>query len=469
MTDPRQGQDELAARLDALMHRNLSRRNVLRAAGLGTLGAAAALVAGGSPFRGLRPRSATAAEDFQLIKLAATDGFIYVPGEVPGPAGVPYLPDPLAPGGDGSAAPNMWAFGFRNVTDLTASQTQQQRGKFQASAPQLSIDETKDVHLNLRNLGLSVRPDLTDSHTIHWHGFRQAIPLFDGVPELSIAVPIGRDFTYFYRPSTTGPGTYMYHCHFEDVEHVSMGMTGIIFVRAAQNYGDSGIAVARLAGGTAANAPMGYVYNDGVPAATAHSTAYDREFGMFLSEAWAQEHFEGAHIQEHDWSDYDADIWLLNGRSYPDTLEGPGGGTDASGDLIAPAGRPELQYQPISSLVRANSGDRILLRFVSLGFQQHFMTIDGLQMRIVGKDATLLRGRDGTWQDYLTNTVEIAPGESVDAIIEAPAVSSETTFLLYNRNLSYLHNPGMPGLGGQMTEIRISPAGTLPDQTEPNT
>ena len=78
-----------------------------------------------------------------------------------------------------------------------------------------------------------MRPDLVDGHTIHWHGFVNAIPLFDGVPELSISVPIGRSFTYFYRPHD--PGTYMYHCHFEDVEHVQMGMTGLLFVRPSQN------------------------------------------------------------------------------------------------------------------------------------------------------------------------------------------------------------------------------------------
>ena len=76
----------------------------------------------------------------------------------------------------------------------------------------------------LSNLGLSQRPDLVDGHTIHWHGFVNEAPVFDGVPELSLSVPIGRSFTYFYVPHDAG--TYMYHCHFEDVEHVQMGMTG---------------------------------------------------------------------------------------------------------------------------------------------------------------------------------------------------------------------------------------------------
>ena len=47
-----------------------------------------------------------------------------------------------------------------------------------------------------------------DSHTLHLHGFRAPVALMDGVPEVSIAVPIQRQFTYFYRPHD--PGTYMY-------------------------------------------------------------------------------------------------------------------------------------------------------------------------------------------------------------------------------------------------------------------
>jgi FtsP/CotA-like multicopper oxidase with cupredoxin domain len=444
------------------LERPLTRRALLRAGGLAALGGA------GVQLLSMLP-GATGTERARAVgttvNLAATDGFVYAPGTVPNPAntGTLLLPDPLAP-----PPFTMWGFGFRNVTGLSASQIQAQRGKFQAPAPMLWFNEGEEVRIVLRNLGLTVRPDLTDSHTIHWHGFRNAIPLFDGVPEVSIAVPIGRDFTYFYRPED--PGTYMYHCHFEDTEHVSMGMTGIVFVRPAQNAGNPGLAIpqARVAGG-APTAPMGYAYNDGVDPTDGRSTAYDREFGMFLSEAWAQEHFDGAHIQEHDWSEYKPDLWFLNGRAYPDTLEPNGLGSAASGDLIEPPGRPDLKYQPLSSLVQANSDDRVLLRFVNLGFQQHAMTLDGIPMQVVGKDATLLRGRDGTFLEAETNTIYIGPGESVDAIFTAPVVASQTTFLLYDRNLAYLHNPGLEGRGGQMTEVRIVPAGTLAAQVNPNT
>jgi multicopper oxidase len=468
---------ENSGTLRAALDRRLSRRNVLRLAGLGLLGAGAGTLARSAPLPLLRPSvAAGVARPEHHITLGATDGFIYVPGSVPNPGGsMAFLPDPWA-----DPPQTMWGFGFRDMSTLLADRNGPvdeaarqlilgQRGHFQAPAPMISVDERADVFIRLMNLGLTLRPDLTDSHTIHWHGFRNAIPLFDGVPELSIAVPIGREFTYFYRPSSSGPGTYMYHCHFEDVEHISMGMTGIIFVRPEQNHGTPTSAVARWVDPDA-DGPLGYVYNDGVAAYAPHSTAYDREFGMFLSEAWARERFSGAHIQEHDWSEYKADIWLLNGRSYPDTIAPPGGGTDpVTGDLIAPPGHPELTYQPISSLVEANVGERILLRFVNLGFQQHAMTIDGLRMRVVGKDATLLRGRapTPTWQDYLTNTIQIGPGESFDAIVDTTG-AAPGTYRLYNRNLAYLHTPGVEGLGGQMTEIRLHASGQAP-QVEPNT
>ena len=107
------------------------------------------------------------------------------------------------------------------------------KGHTQTTAPTLDFKQNDDIKITLTNLGLVQRPDLTDSHTIHWHGFDIPSPLNDGVPEVSVAVPIGKQLTYFYRPHREG--TYMYHCHFEDVEHVQMGMTGIVFVRPLQD------------------------------------------------------------------------------------------------------------------------------------------------------------------------------------------------------------------------------------------
>jgi FtsP/CotA-like multicopper oxidase with cupredoxin domain len=395
------------------------------------------------------------------IHLAATDGWIYLPGQVPipGAPGQYYNPDNLAPydqvPGDLFTT---YMFGFRNVTGLDDMQVQDQRMKCQASAPMFWVDENQPYRLKLSNLGLHMRPDLTDDHTVHWHGFRNAYPVFDGEPHSGLAVPIGRSMILYYQPGDAG--TYMYHCHFEETEHVHMGMTGAVFVRPAQDgnpYNYGGQTFTRFA------------YND-----ADGSTGFDREFVMTLTDVWAEAHWDDAHIQLPDWTDFKPEYFLMNGRVYPDTLEPPGGLTDpVSGDLLPPAaGLERLRYQPISSLVEANAGDAVLLRFINLSFQQYSMTLAGLKMRVVGADATLLRGRDGTDLSYLTNTIYIAVGQSYDAIFNAPSYQGPgpyDTYLLYNRDYNRLHNAGAPGYGGQMTEVRIYPPGTLGPQTEPNT
>jgi FtsP/CotA-like multicopper oxidase with cupredoxin domain len=462
------------------MSNHLAGRRLTRRGFLGLGGGLVAAAGSGlllPKWRGpvLAPRAPSATPQLTVNvrrHLAATDGWVKLPGSIP-----PYAPDPFAP-----APRTTYVFGFRDLTSLDPnldgsgqSQILAQKGKVQDSAPLLYFDELDSIQINLTNLGLQQRPDLVDSHTIHWHGFRNALPLFDGVPEMSISVPISSTFPYFYHPHD--PGTYMYHCHFEDVEHVQMGMQGIIFVRPAQNKtgNAAGAPVARYNGGPA-SAPLGYAYNDGVALGDPESTAYDREYSLFLADWWAKSHYSDAHIQQVDWSEYHADFFLMNGRSYPDTLAPNGGGTDmTTGDLIAPAGHPELQYQPISSLIQCNAGDRVLLRFVNLGYTQASMRLAGIPMHVVGKDATPRRGlvngvRTGSDTSYYVDTIYIGAGESYDAIFVAPPKSGSgyDTYLLYNNALGALTTPGGSGLGGQMTEIHVYASGTLPSQTTPN-
>lgn len=446
------------------MTKKLNRRDFLKIAG-GTLATAAGatLIPGLLRKNVLKPtgvETASAQYPAPDLYFAGTDGWIYLPptpeilltGAPPGSP--PIHPDDLAP-----APFNAYIFGFRNVTGLNTTQIEAQKMKAQHSAPMFWAHQDVEFRLQLTNLGLAMRPDLIDAHTLHWHGFRNAIPFFDGEPAGSVSVPIGRDFTYVYRPHE--PGTYMYHCHVEDVEHVHMGMTGLVFVRPAQD-------------GNTALYPSGkFAYNCGDG-----STGFDREFGMFLSEFWAEAHWADSHVQLPEWTDYKADFYMLNGRVYPDTLA-PNGSIDpfnpvrdANGDLIAPAGRPDLQYQPHSSLVTCNAGERVLLRFANLGFERQAMSLTGIEMKVVGKDATLLRGRDGTDFSFSTNTIPIGPGESYDVIFEAPPHSGQgayDTYLLYNRNYLGSNNLDGSGYGGQMTEVRVYPAGTLAPQTLPNT
>jgi FtsP/CotA-like multicopper oxidase with cupredoxin domain len=432
---------------------SFNRRDFLKLAGAAALTVAGAGVLPQFLRKSLLPDEIVQAADVPPnLYFGGTDGWMYLP---PTPSIGYYFPDDLAPDPF-----NTYIFGFRNITGMTEEQKIGQKMKAQHTAPLFWVDQfngSNEFRVQLTNLGLNMRPDLTDSHTLHWHGFRNVIPFFDGEPTGSISVPVGRDFTYVYRPRD--PGTYMYHCHVEDVEHVTMGMNGLVFVRPLQN-------------GNTSFYPSGkYVYNDGDG-----STGYDREFALHLSEVWAKGHWGDSHIQESNWSDFKADFALLNGRVYPYTLA-PNGSidpfnpvSDGNGDLIPPAGYPELQYQPLSSLITCNAGERVLLRFSNLGFRESSMTLAGIKMRVVGRDATLMRGRDGTDTSYLTDTIFFGAGESFDAIFTAPPHSGGVgpdVYVLYNR--AYTRSDNLAGgFGGQRTEVRVYPAGVVASQQYPN-
>jgi FtsP/CotA-like multicopper oxidase with cupredoxin domain len=455
----------------------MDRRRFFRYAGGAAIGAAIASRWVGPTLRPFAAETASASGPAANMFLGGTDGWIAMPvGSSAIGSNPVFYPDDLTP----DPLFDTYVFGFRNVTELTDTQRINQKNHAQHSAPlfwvnEFDPDNPVDFRVDITNLGLAQRPDLFDAHTLHWHGFRNVIPFFDGEPTGSVSVPAGSRFSYVYRPRD--PGTYMYHCHVEDTEHVHMGMNGLVFVRPKQN-GQS----FTFGGKTFTK----FAYNDGDG-----STGYDREFAMHLSEIWAESHWADSHIQLPEWSDYRPDFSLLNGRAYPDTiapnapLEAYTGkpympvAVDADGDLMTNAGYEHLKYQPLSSLINCNAGDRVLLRFSNLGFKEPAMTLAGITMRVVGRDATPMRGfnsagtaRGGNGADtsYETNTVSLGAGESFDAIFEAPAYVGPgpyDTYLLYNRD--YTRDDNASDYGGQTTEVHVYPANTLAPQSIPNT
>ncbi len=426
--------------------RKLRRRDFLTLAG----GSALTVLAGGALYKTLgepgtslaapAPAPASIGPDVQ-IHLAVTDGYASLPGRV----------------GDQT----LYVFGFMEVPWASTPQdlASTYKGNVQIVSPIIALDEGQEFHLKLSNLGLAVRPDLDDAHTVHWHGFPNVIAVFDGVPMQSFAVPVGKSFTYAY--VTRDPGTFIYHCHFEDVEHVQMLMIGSVYVRPVQNEGNGGsIPKARLAGG-ASSAPLGYTYNDGLPPTDPLSTAYDREFSLLLTEIDERPHDLLEAVQEFVWAYYEPQYWTINGRAYPDTVK--------------PNNDPSLPHQPISSLVQANAGDRVLLRLAHLGYQQHAMEVVGIPLKVVGHDANLLRGPGGADLSYWTNVVYVAPSTTRDCLFTAPAfdagapVESDAygdynVYWLQNRNYNRQTNNGQPGLGGMVSEVRVYNGG-LPAQT----
>ena len=100
-------------------------------------------------------------------------------------------------------------------------------------APLIAFDEDDEFFLTLTNVGMIMRPDLFEQHTIHFHGYPNASSFYDGVPDASVAINIGGSFTYYYLAPDAG--TYFWHCHITPPEHLQMGMVGQLYVRPRQD------------------------------------------------------------------------------------------------------------------------------------------------------------------------------------------------------------------------------------------
>ncbi len=88
------------------------------------------------------------------------------------------------------------------------------------------------------------------------------------------------------------------------------------------------------------------------------------------------------------------------------------------------------------------------------------MTLAGIKMKIVGRDGTPLKGRDGTDTSYWTSTIAAHVGASYEAIFTAPPFqgpgipdpeigANYNAYLLYNRNYHMSNNLEPNGFGGQ--------------------
>ena len=69
----------------------------------------------------------------------------------------------------------MYIFGFSDLTGVRTRDVMR-AGELAANfpAPLIDLDEGDQVYLNLSNVGMIMRPDLFDPHTVHFHGFPQA-------------------------------------------------------------------------------------------------------------------------------------------------------------------------------------------------------------------------------------------------------------------------------------------------------
>jgi FtsP/CotA-like multicopper oxidase with cupredoxin domain len=378
-------------------------------------------------------------------------------------------------------------------------------------APLMAIDEDDEFFLTLTNVGQVMRPDLFEQHTVHFHGYPNASGFYDGVPDASVAINIGGSFTYYYLAPDAG--TYFWHCHITPPEHLQMGMVGQLFVRPRQNRVNGNLQAALLAQETppaipdtptsdeyerlrkrcggdilcstpipAVNAASNngtskYAYNDGDG-----STRYDIEYPLQMHGFDPNFHFVGMTFNPESFVDLKDKYFLLNGRSYPDTIGGytcqavdtlPACNSHSAGDVVAGPMTTQATdgtlhaSQPMPAVINIPAGGRALLRISDLNVTEfHTLASLGMPMHVIGINARLLRDADGTNMGYDTNSITLGGGESLDVILDAcssrnadgtcgsTTYSAGQKFYLYTPQLDHLSNDA-ENFGGMMTEVNI--------------
>jgi FtsP/CotA-like multicopper oxidase with cupredoxin domain len=373
---------------------------------------------------------------------AGADVFVQCPGDTNGD-GISDDPNIVCmhiTGGDGfvkmADGKDQYVFSFGNATGFTpvASTVAEYTLKALSPAPPIVLKQGQELYLTLTNVGMVMRPDLFDPHSVHWHGFPQAAPIFDGLPEPSPTPNMGSSFTYYYKAAV--PGTYFYHCHVEATEHMQMGMIGNAWITPAQDDLPAGTP---LANGFIHQAGYNYVYNDGDG-----STRYDVAYPVQITAFDSNFHDKHLAVQALPFAEMYDNYPMINGRGYPDTIN--------PNPIL---NREGFAAQPQHTLISATAGQKVLLRLSNVS-TTHLYTVAttlGVQMKVVGRGAALLRGPDGKDTSMSVHTLNVGGGQHFDIIIDTAGVAPGTYFL-YTTNLANLSN-GPQERGGLMTEIVI--------------
>ena len=323
------------------------------------------------------------------------------------------------------------------IEDIVANFT----GRAMSPAPTIVVKEGQELYLSLTNVGMIMRPDLFDAHSVHWHGFINAGSVFDGVPEVSPSAAMLATQPYYYKASKEG--TFFYHCHVEASEHMQMGMIGNLWVTPAQND---------LANGTDLNGfPHAtgneYLYNDGDG-----STYYDVAYPIQLTTYDAAFHDASLFVQPLPFADMKDNYFMINGRGYPDTIN--------PGDIVNNASAyygTDYAAQTMNSRIETNVGKKIALRLSNVSTTDIIAVTTnlGVPMKVVAQGAELLRnGANDT--SYEVSVLNIGGGQAYDVIIDTTGIPAGTYFL-YTSNLQFLSNDAEER-GGIMTEIVLNPA-----------
>lgn len=209
-----------------------------------------------------------------------------------------------------------------------------------------------------------------------------AQPQFDGTGTMTslaqTAAASTGSMTYQFTANT--PGTYLYQSGTNPAKQVQMGLFGALIVRPSGHTN------------------WAYGSNDS-------QFNPNNEYIELLSEIDPILHQAVERGQSFDMADYRARYFLINGRSFPDT--------------IAPNGASWLPDQPYSSLVHIHPNDAsnptpALVRYLNAGTTTYPFHPHGNHSRVIGRDGQELQGAGGQDASFEKFSIPISPGQTWD-------------------------------------------------------
>jgi manganese oxidase len=204
---------------------------------------------------------------------------------------------------------------------------------------------------------------------------------------LTKEAPAGSSVTYTFTASQ--PGTYMYQSGTQPDLQIEMGLVGALIVRPTE-FNEAGAATRKA-------------YTDS-------ASAFDHEYLFLLSDmddkihnAVEQQVQQGQPVTV-DMSKRFAVYWFMNGRCGPDTL--------------LPVNYSSLPVQPYDCFPLFHPGEKILMRVIGAGSDEHPLHHHGNHARMIAQDGRLLQSPGGSGADLgnLEFTVPSTPGSTIDTM-----------------------------------------------------
>ncbi|GEA15188.1 hypothetical protein E308F_14320 [Moorella sp. E308F] len=240
-------------------------------------------------------------------------------------------------------------------------------------------------------------------------------PIYENGRLVSLTDYVPPRGTVIYQFVASQPGTYVYHSGTEINKQVPMGLYGAIIVR-----------------------PAGF---DPLDPATWSAygpetdTEFDREYLLVVAEIDPVLHEAVRLGKPYRPSTYRPRYWTINGRCAPDTM--------------LPDRATYLPQQPYGSMIMAEPGERVLIRYIGAGCDAHPLHPHGNHTRVVALDGRLLR--NGT-QDLSHKhfTVLVGPGQTYDQIFQWDGLGYDPVTNLIPTPIPNLRNQAIGDVGWTM-------------------